>query len=135
MFINIWKTILIKHEQGVGYIMGNDRKHILKFRVSDDELKVINHKVELANSKNISDYLRRLALSGRIINIDTSDLKESRKLISSISQNINQIAMRVNYQGTIYKDDIEEMNYKIEQIICAIMDIEKTLSLLKRGDL
>lgn len=115
--------------------MGNDRKHILKFRVSDDELKVINHKVELANSKNISDYLRRLALSGRIINIDTSDLKESRKLISSISQNINQIAMRVNYQGTIYKDDIEEMNYKIEQIICAIMDIEKTLSLLKRGDL
>lgn len=114
--------------------MGNDRKHILKFRVSDDELRTIIHKVELAKCKNTSDFLRRTALSGRIINIDTSDLKESRRLISSISQNINQIALRVNYQGTLYKDDIDEMQYKIEQIICAILDIEKTLTKLKNGD-
>lgn len=124
----------IKYEQDGEFFMGNEREHILKFRVNDEELAVIMRKVKLAKCRSTSDFLRQNALSGRIIMIDTSALKETKKLVSSISQNINQIALRINYQSTIYKDDIDEMQNKIEQIIYSISEIEKALNILKDGD-
>lgn len=112
--------------------MEKKRINIIKCRVNDKELAVIERKVQLAKCRNMSDFLRRMALSGRIIYVEGEALKDIRKLISSISQNINQIALRVNYQNSIYKDDIEEMQEKISTILSTISDIEKTLSGLER---
>jgi len=112
--------------------MENVRNNIVKCRVSDEELNVIRRKVKLSGSRNISDFLRRMALAGRIIMIDTSEISESKHLIMTISKNINQIALRVNYQNTIYKDDIEEMQQKIDSIQYKLADIQSTLNSLKK---
>ena len=76
--------------------MSEVRKHILKFRVDDEELSFLKKKSRVSNCKNMSDFLRRISLGGGIYNVDMSDFAEMKNLIRSISNNINQIATVAN---------------------------------------
>jgi pyridoxal biosynthesis lyase PdxS len=88
----------------------------MKFRVDDEEFEVLKKKKELAKSRSMSDFLRRISLGGRIVNVDTSEFVEMKKLIRNISDNINQIAKLVNSQNSVYKEDIEEIQGKVNEI-------------------
>lgn len=44
-------------------------------------------------------YLRKMAIDGYIIQLDTTDIKRMNAALSAIGQNINQIAKRVNAGG------------------------------------
>ena len=96
--------------------MNDSRNNIVKFRVSDEEFAILQNKTELANCKNMSDFLRRISLGGNIYNVDTTEFSEMRKLIKSISDNINQIAKAVNVTKSVYNDDIEEIKGKVNEI-------------------
>ena len=60
--------------------------------------------------------LRKMAIDGYIIYVDTKDIKEMNKLLSAIGRNINQIAKRVNAEGPIYQADMEEIRERLDQI-------------------
>ena len=47
---------------------------------------------------------------------DEAELKEIHRLMTTISNNINQIALRANSTGKIYDEDIAEIKEKINQI-------------------
>lgn len=66
--------------------------------------------------RRIGAYLRKMAIDGYIIYVDTRDIKEMNKLLSAIGRNINQIAKRVNAGGPTYQADMEEIRERLDQI-------------------
>ena len=108
------------------------RDQVIKFRVSADELEFIKKKAELAGSKNLSCYLRKMAIAGLVIKYDDEQLNEMKKDISRIGYNINQIAVRVNKNGTIYYDDLQEIKGKVNDLWQSLISIQSTLQLRKQ---
>ena len=88
----------------------------MKFRVTPDERKLIEQKMALLPTKQISAYLRKMAIDGLIIYTDLSEFKEFQKELQAIGRNINQIAKRVNCTSNIYETDIAEIKERLDEI-------------------
>ena len=67
-------------------------------------------------TKRIGAYLRKMAIDGFIIYTDTSNIKEFTKELQAIGRNVNQIAKRVNSTDSVYKEDIEEIRERLDEI-------------------
>lgn len=88
----------------------------MKFYVTEEEKNFIYKKMSLIGVKNLSAYLRKMAIDGQLVRIETTDLDEICRQISSIAKNINQIAKRINATDNIFPDDIREMKKKVEEV-------------------
>ena len=88
----------------------------LKFRVTEEEYEYIMKKYEKSGCKSLSSYLRKMAVTGRIIRFDSSAILELNRLFSNIANNINQIAVRVNSTNRIYDEDIKEIKEKEKEL-------------------
>jgi len=93
-----------------------DRNVLIRFFVTAEEKAVIQKRMELVGIKNMSNYLRKLAMDGYLINVDYTYIKEMNAQLSAIGRNVNQIAARVNSTGIIYADDVSEIKKKQEEI-------------------
>lgn len=87
----------------------------VKFYVNEEELNLINNRYHSANVTNKGAYLRKMAIDGFIVNVDTSDLKAAVKEMNAIGKNINQITRNANTYG-IMKQDINEIKAKVDDI-------------------
>ena len=87
----------------------------IKFYVDEKELEQINKRVRLANVTNRGAYLRKMAIDGFVVNVDTSDLRAVVKEMNAIGKNINQIARNANTYG-IMKQDITTIKTKVDEI-------------------
>lgn len=97
--------------------MQNLKRNIqMKFRVTEEERRLIEQKMSQIPTKQIGAYLRKMAIDGLIIYTDTSNIKEFTKELQAIGCNINQIAKRVNSTGSAYKEDIEEIKERLDEI-------------------
>ncbi|MDO5398016.1 MAG: plasmid mobilization relaxosome protein MobC [bacterium] len=97
--------------------MGNLKRNIqIKFRVTEEERKLIEQKMSLIPTKQLGAYLRKMAIDGYIIYTDTSNVKEFTKELQAIGKNINQIAKRVNSTSRAYETDIEEIKERLDEI-------------------
>ena len=92
------------------------RKMVLRCPVTDEERKLIEHKMSLVPTNQIGAYLRKMAIDGYIIYTDTKDIQAMNKELQRIGRNINQIAKRVNSTSSIYMTDIEELKEDIQNI-------------------
>lgn len=99
----------------------------ISFRLAPDELDFVKRKAKLSGAKNLSCYLRKMAITGMIINYSDETLNGLKKDIAGIGNNLNQIAMRVNRTNTIYSDDISEIKEKVEQMWQSLQFIQSTL--------
>ena len=88
----------------------------LYFKVSPEEKARIDEKMEQLGIHNRRAYLRKMAIDGYIIQVDTTDIKEMTRALSAIGRNINQIAKRLNAGGPAYQADMEEIRERMEQI-------------------
>ena len=97
--------------------MANRKRNIqMKFYVTEDERRLIDEKMSQLPTRRYGAYLRKMAIDGYIIYVDTGDIKEMNKLLSAIGRNINQIAKRVNAEGPTYQADMEEIRERLDQI-------------------
>ena len=97
--------------------MENRKRNIqMKFYVTEEEKRLIDEKMAQLPTKRYGAYLRKMAIDGYIIQVDTTDIKEMTKVLGSIGRNINQIAKRVNAGGPTYQADMEEIRERLEQI-------------------
>lgn len=97
--------------------MANRKRNIqVKFYVTAEEKELMEQKMAQLQTKRIGAYLRKMAIDGYIIQVDTRDIKEMNKLLSAIGRNINQIAKRVNAGGPTYQADMEEIRERLDQI-------------------
>ena len=97
--------------------MANRKRNIqMKFWVTEEEKRLIDEKMSQLPTKRYDAYLRKMAIDGYIVQVDTTDINEMTKALGSIGRNINQIAKRVNAGGPTYQADMEEILERLEQI-------------------
>ena len=102
------------------------RKHILTFRVNDEELEAINRRFAQTSFKSRGDFCRYSALTVMNVEEDTEDIKQIARYISSISNSFNQVAHRVNKGGKLYDEDITDMKARLEEIWQLLVSIRST---------
>lgn len=96
--------------------MARNRNVQIIFWVSENEKSMIEEKMAQAGMKNLSAYLRRIAIDGMIVRLELPELKEMVLLLRYASNNINQIARRMNESGRIYDTDLEQVVQNQEQL-------------------
>ena len=82
---------------------------LLRFRVSPEEENMIKTKIEQAGIISVSAYLRKMAIDGYVIKLELPELPEMISLLRRSSNNLNQVARRVNSTSRIYAEDMEDM--------------------------
>lgn len=83
------------------------RKIQIAFYVNDEEMKFIKNKMHKAKMKNKSEYMREMAIYGKVIHFDEQDFKKCYDEFHKIGVNVNQMAKIANETGQIYVDDIQ----------------------------
>ena len=87
----------------------------MQIRLTEAEYEAIERKFRSSGLRSRSDFIRAMIFEGYIVHFDEEKFDKIYKLIGSISNNVNQIAVRVNSTNKIYAEDIEEalslMNY------------------------
>lgn len=97
--------------------MANRNRPIqVKFRVTPEERKMIDRRMEQAGTMNMAAYLRKMAIDGYVVKLELPELRDLISLLRRTSNNFNQIARRVNSTDRVYADDIAEMKNLLEQI-------------------
>ena len=96
--------------------MARNRNVQIIFWVSENEKSMIEEKMSQAGMTNLSAYLRRIAIDGMIVRLELPELKEMVSLLRHASNNINQIARRMNESGRIYDTDLEQVIQNQEQL-------------------
>ena len=88
----------------------------LNFRVSPEELALIEQKMAQLGTKNREAYLRKMALDGYVVRLDLPELKELVSLMRRSSNNLNQLTRRVHETGRIYDADLEDISQRQEAL-------------------
>ena len=96
--------------------MARNRNVQIIFWVSEAEKSMIEEKMAQAGMTNLSAYLRRIAIDGMIVRLELPELKEMVLLLRYASNNINQIARRMNESGRVYGTDLEQVIQNQEQL-------------------
>lgn len=92
------------------------RKIQLNFRVTEQERRLIEDRMKELGTTNREAYLRKIAIDGMIVKLEVQELKEIVSLMRRTSNNINQIARRLNETGRIYEVDITDVHNQQEQL-------------------
>jgi hypothetical protein len=114
-----------------GGIMAKDKGGGIYFKVSGYDRHLIEQKMELAHICNMSAYIRKMCIDGYIVNLEIPELDACAKYLRSASNNLNQIARRVNSGGGYYPDEIDEIKTALKEDQVLFGDILEQFSKLK----
>ena len=103
----------------------------IKVRVTPDQLDMIHERMRAAHTENREAYIRKMALDGFILELDSAPLKEMCRLLRSISNNFNQVAKRANSSGNVYETDLLDMAQKQNKLWDALNQLIVRLGFLK----
>ena len=85
------------------------RQNRVYFHVTDEELALITKKMDTAGIRNREGYIRKMILDGYILRLDLPEVREMIRLLSNISNNVNQIARRANETRSVYESDVKDV--------------------------
>ena len=84
----------------------------IEFCVTEQEKKLIQHKMEQLGTHNTGAYLRKMAIDGYIIKVDYTEQKKLAAAVSRAAANINHICRRINSTGHFYEEDVAALKEK-----------------------
>ena len=90
------------------------RNERLEIKLTVEEKAIFEEKRKLAKCRNMSHFIRKCVLEKEIYQVDLEPFRDLQGLLSNATNNINQIAKRVNSAGVIYKEDISDIKKEIE---------------------
>ena len=102
----------------------------MNFRVSPEELALIEQKMAQLGTVNREAYLRKMALDGYVVKLDLPELKELVSLMRYSSNNLNQLTRKVYETGRVYDADLEDISQRQEQLWEGVQKILAQLSKL-----
>lgn len=82
--------------------------------ISQKEADLIKERMAELGITNLSAYLRKMAVDGYIIHLDTGNIREMVRLLRICSNNLNQYAHRANETGSIYAADVEDLRERLD---------------------
>lgn len=86
------------------------------FRVTAEEQAQIMKRMEEIGFPSVRAYLLKMALNGYVINLDLADVRDCSRLLRNVSNNVNQIARRVNESGSVYAADLDDIKSRQDEI-------------------
>ncbi|USI69400.1 MobC family plasmid mobilization relaxosome protein (plasmid) [Lactococcus petauri] len=99
------------------------RNEVLFVRVTSDEKVKIKNRMQQAKVKNITNYMRRMALDGEIKTYDFSSVKEGllpvgeySVALNRIGNNINQISKKANETDRVDHEDIQYLSSQVHDM-------------------
>ena len=107
------------------------RDKMITFWVTEDELAKINANMEKLGTSNLSAYLRKMAITGLIVQLDIPELKQIVSLMRRTSANINQMAKHINQGDTVAVQQIEGLHEQQEEIWSGGRGVLQQLSTLQ----
>lgn len=97
--------------------MANRTRNIqLKICLNEEEMEIFKKKMKLAKCKTMSHFLRKCVLEKEIYQVDLQPFADLQGLLYNATNNLNQIAKRVNSTGVIYSNDIKDMKKQVEHL-------------------
>ena len=85
-------------------------------KMTPEDIKAIEAKMEQAGVKNRSAYIRKMARDGYVIMLDLSDIKEVIRLLRINSDTLSLCAEKINDIGAVSLEDIKELQSQQEEI-------------------
>ena len=86
------------------------------FKTTESEAAIIQKKMNMLGIRNKSAYMRAFALNGYILKLDMPQIREMLRLLGNMTNNLNQIAKRLNAHGNLYETEIEEIQQKQDEL-------------------
>jgi len=87
----------------------------ITFRLSPSEMERVKTKMAEMGTTNAAAYSRKMALDGYCVNLDLSDVKELVSLLRRCSNNLNQYTKKANQTGSIYEEDIRDLQARFDE--------------------
>lgn len=100
----------------------------ISVRLTEEEHRLLKEKMAQIGVTNQEAFLRKMALDGLVIKLELPELKQMISLLRYTSNNINQIAKRLNESGRAYDTDLAEILEKQKQLWQLANDILMKLS-------
>jgi hypothetical protein len=94
----------------------------IHFYVTKEERDLIRRRMLLSKTRNMGAYLRKMAIDGYIIDVDTTPIKEVYEEMHKIGVSINQIAKKVNMTGELEPEKMEELKGLVEKLRDLVRD-------------
>lgn len=88
----------------------------ISVRLTEEEHRLLKEKMARIGVTNQEAFLRKMALDGLVIRLDLPELKQMISLLRYTSNNINQIAKRLNESGRAYDTDLAVILEKQKQL-------------------
>ena len=104
-----------------------NRNTIMKFRATEEEAAEIRRKAAAAGM-NVSRFLRTSAVNSQVVLYNTADVFGLRSELKRIGNDINQIAMVVNSNRSVYQSDVRELKKQFSELSEKLNEHLKPLS-------
>ena len=88
----------------------------LSMKITQEERDMIERRMAQAGMKTIRAYVVKMAIDGRVISVELESVREMVRLLSNISNNINQLTRKTHETGNIHAQDVEILKNEVESI-------------------
>lgn len=95
--------------------------------VRPDELEAIRERMAQAGVRNLSAYIRKMALSGYILHVDLAPVQELVSLQRRCANNLNQVAIHANTYG-VYPEEIKALQKDYAELWGPLSDLLEKLA-------
>ena len=96
--------------------MTKEKTRGIYFKVTEEERELIKQRMERMGVRNMSTYIRKMCIDGYFVQLQIPELTECTKLLRYTSNNVNQIARRVNSGSGVYPDEVDEITTKLSEV-------------------
>ena len=95
--------------------------------VRPDELEAIRECMAQAGIRNLSAYIRKMALTGYVLNVDLEPVRELVSLQRRCANNLNQVAIHANTYG-VYPEEIKALQKDYADLWGPLSELLETLA-------
>ena len=99
--------------------------------VRPDELEVIRERMAQAGVRNLSAYIRKMALSGYILHVDLAPVQELVSLQRRCANNLNQVAIHAYTYG-VYPEEIKALQKDYAELWGPLSELLEKLAAVVR---
>ena len=103
------------------------RDRHLHVMVTEDKLAQIQRRMAEAGIRNMSAYIRKMALGGYVLHVDLEPVKELVSLQRRCANNLNQVAIHANSYG-LYSEEIKALQQDYADLWGPLSDLLKRLA-------
>ncbi len=122
-----------EEETGASAVMEERYRNIrIRFRVTPEEMAVIERKQAEANIINREAFLRKMVMEGRVLVLNVPELRTISALLGHCSGNLNQLAKRINSTGRYYTGELGEVKEILNDVEKKLRKVIEQLALINK---